>query len=144
MRLPLWAYPNIRAAAALIGVAASTISRRGDLRYLERGDRDKVLAPAEVMRLASIYMQRSLNDVAQELIEGVASRDAGAAAEVTEEVERFFEESRETPEKRERFLAEARRLLPADLYGQVESAVDTEAPDPPGELDGQHPGPAED
>src|SRR5438874_12582321 len=65
----LQAYPNLTAAAEILGVSASTLSRRGDLATEHRGERDIVIAPADVLRLAVIYRKRSLNDVAQALLD---------------------------------------------------------------------------
>jgi len=139
---PLRVHPNLSTAARMIGVDASTISRRKDLRVESRGDRDKVLRPTEVMRLAAIYRQRSLNDVAQDLIEHARVADAEAARAVEAELEGFFER-RSAPRRREDFLGLARQLLPAQLYDQVESAVEARADDPPEELDGAFPLPPE-
>jgi hypothetical protein len=117
-------YPNISAAAAMLGVSVATLSRRDDLARLRRGDRDIALAPGEVLRLASIYRKRSLNDVAQGLLdhaEQTAPEELGA---VEAEVERFFEERAPAREEKERFRELARQLLPADLAGRVEAILD--------------------
>jgi hypothetical protein len=135
---PLRVHPNLSTSARMIGVDVSTISRRKDLQAESRGERDKVLRPTEVMRLATIYRQRSLNDVAQDLIEHARAADADGARAVEIELESFFER-RAAPKRREDFLGMARQLLPAQLYEEVESAVETRAGDPPGELDGAFP-----
>lgn len=119
----LEAYPNIRAAADLIGVSASTVSRRGDLLALHRGERDRVLPAAEVMRLTEIYRKRSLNDVAQDLIDHARKASPSEVARVEEEVEAFFEGLTISDDRRIEFLTLARRLLPASLYREVEAAV---------------------
>jgi hypothetical protein len=119
----LTGYPNISAAAAMLGVSVATISRREDLARLRRGDRDIAIAPGEVLRLAGIYRKRSLNEVAQALLdhaEDAAREDLGV---VEAEVERFFEERVPTREDRERFRELARQLLPADLAGRVEEVL---------------------
>jgi hypothetical protein len=119
----LEAYPNIRAAAALIGISASTLSRREDLLAEHRGERDRVLPAAEVLRLAAIYRKRSLNDVAQDLIDHVRAESPDEAARVEEEVEAFFEGRTISENRRDEFLLLARRLLPASLYKEVEATV---------------------
>jgi hypothetical protein len=119
----LQAYPNLRAAADMIGVSASTLSRRKDLASESRGERDRVLRPAEVLRLASIYRQRSLNDVAQDLIDHAQTSSQEDAARVETEVEAFFERRANSESRRDEFLALARRLLPQPLYEEVEAMV---------------------
>lgn len=119
----LQAYPNIRTAAEIIGVSASTLSRRADLFAERRGERDRVLPATEVLRLAAIFRKRSLNDVAQDLIDHVARTSAGEATRVEEEVEVFFEGRTISDDRRDEFLALARRLLPASLYKEVEATV---------------------
>lgn len=119
----LEAYPNIRTTAEFIGVAASTLSRRGDLGAERRGDRDLVLRAGEVLRLASIYRKRSLNDVAQDLIDYARKASPTEASRVEEEVEAFFDGHTITDNSRTEFLTMARRLLPASLYKEVEAMV---------------------
>jgi hypothetical protein len=119
----LEAYPNIRAAAELIGVSPSTLSRREDLGAEHRGERDRVLRPAEVLRLAAIYRKRSLNDVAQELIDHARKASPDEAPRVEKEVEAFFEGRLMPDNSHSEFLALARRLLPAWLYRKVEETV---------------------
>lgn len=116
-------YPNIRAAAELLGVSASTLSRRPDLRAEGRGERDRVLRASEVLRLAGIYRRRSLNDVAAALIEVAQEASPRDAERVAQEVEAFFEERTVSYERLGEFLALAQRLLPPSLYEQVERAV---------------------
>lgn len=71
-------YPTMSQAARLLGVAASTLSRRADLAVEARGDRDLVLLPAEVLRLARVYRKRSINEVAADLIDlATVSGDGG-------------------------------------------------------------------
>jgi hypothetical protein len=119
----LQAYPNLTAAAKMIGVSASTLSRRDDLVSEPRGDRDRVLRPAEVLRLTSIYRQRSLNDVAQDLIDHARNASSEDADRVEKEVEAFFESRANSDNRRDEFLALARRLLPQSLYSEVEATV---------------------
>ncbi len=118
----LHAYPTLRAVAGFLGVAPSTLSRRSDLRSLSRGERDQVLMPEEVMRLAVIYRKRSLNEVAADLIDHAARSGADEAERTEAAVEAFFE-ARTQRDSAEEFLAQARRHLPVDLYAEVERTV---------------------
>jgi hypothetical protein len=116
-------YPNISAAAAMLEVSVATLSRREDLARLPRGDRDIALAPREVLRLAGIYRKRSLNEVAQDLLDHAEQTAPQERASVEAEVERFFEDRVPTREEKERFRELARQLLPADLAGRVEGVL---------------------
>jgi hypothetical protein len=135
----LRAYPNISTAARMLGVATSTLSRRGDLASEARGERDQVLAPAEVMRLAAVYRKNSLNDVAHDLIELARESSAEDAGRVEGEVEAFFERGAVPAERQEEFLATARLLLPAKLYSEVESSLTETDERLPSAVAGHHP-----
>jgi hypothetical protein len=117
--ISLLAYPTLSEAARLLGVSASTLSRRDDLACERMGERDKRVAAAEVMRLAAVYRKRSLGEVATGLIARTRERVPEHAEHVREEVERFFEQSEPAGLSAREFLAEAERALPADLYEQV-------------------------
>lgn len=138
----LRAHPNTRAAAKMLGIAPSTLSRRGDLSTERRGERDRVLAPGEVLRLATVYRKRSLNDVARDLIELAreesSPEDAGA---VENEVESFFEGRVLSGEDRDEFLATARRLLPPRLLAEVEANLRQPEDELPDSLTGYPPRP---
>lgn len=118
----LHAYPTLSAAARMIGVAPSTLSRRSDLEPLQRGSRDQVLPPAEVLRLAAIYRKRSLNEVAADLIDSAAEHTPADAERVEEALETFFAGHSQKGSADE-FLAQARRHLPDHLYAEVEKSV---------------------
>ena len=135
---PLQAYPNIRAAAEMLGVSASTLSRREDAISERRGERDVVLAPAEVLRLGAIYRKRSLNDVAQDLIDHANEAGDVERRRVEEEVEAFFE-ANSVSAQRDELLRLARRMLPAELYRQIEANLKREAGDPPDLIQGYPP-----
>lgn len=115
-------YPSLSAAASMIGVATSTLSRRGDLDVTDRGARDRVLAPREVLRLAAIYRKRSLNEVAGALIEYAELRAPAEAARIENEVEAFFADrvSGDSPRQGDDLLEELRAHLPSELYEEVE------------------------
>jgi hypothetical protein len=123
----LGAYPNITTASKLMGISAATISRRRDVEKLPRGERDVVLAPAEVLRLAAIYRKRSLNDVGQDLIENARAVSEEDSLAVEAEVERFFEDRVATDEEYKRFRTLARQLLPGELARRVEAVLDEKA-----------------
>ncbi|MFI4978120.1 MAG: hypothetical protein ACHQC8_05545 [Solirubrobacterales bacterium] len=117
--ISLLAYPTLTEAARVLGVSASTLSRRDDLVVERMGERDKRVPAGEVMRLAVVYRKRSLGEVAADLIGRARERSPQHAEHVQEEVERFFEQSVPSVRSESEFLAEAERALPADLYEQV-------------------------
>jgi hypothetical protein len=117
--ISLLAYPTLSEAARLLGVSASTLSRRDDLECERMGERDKRVPAGEVMRLAAVYRKRSLGEVAAGLIARARERAPEHVEHVREEVERFFEQSEHAGLSAEEFLVEAERALPADLYEQV-------------------------
>lgn len=61
-------YPTLNAAARMLGISPSTLCRRKDLAAEARGERDRILRAREVMRLATVYRRRSLNEVGAELL----------------------------------------------------------------------------
>lgn len=132
----LRAYPNLSEAAAILDVSTSTLSRRKDLSTSRRGDRDRVLSAAEVLRLATIYRKRALNDVAQDLLDLGAAGGVGERRDLELEVEAFFEDRELRAEGVEAFIETARRLLPPRLFGEVEGAVRAEVEVPPGQIIG--------
>jgi DNA-binding transcriptional regulator YdaS (Cro superfamily) len=137
----LQAYPNISAAAVMLGVSPATLSRRKDVHRLPRGERDVVIAPAEVLRLATIYRKRSLNDVAQQLLDHARQSASEDANTIERDIEQFFEDRGPTPEDKERFRSQARQLLPADLASAVEAALAQEGEVLPEAVKGWQPRP---
>jgi hypothetical protein len=117
--IPLIAYPTLTEAAGLLGVSASTLSRRSDLEFERMGERDKRLPAGEVMRLAGVYRKRSLGEVAAELIAYARQHCASHAEDVQEQIELHFEQTPAPMLSGSGFLAEARRALPAELYEEV-------------------------
>lgn len=115
----LLAYPTLTEAARLLGVSASTLSRRDDLVVEQMGERDKRIPAGEVMRLAVVYRKRSLGEVSADLIARARESTPQHAEHVQEEVERFFEQGEPPVLLDGAFLAEAERALPAELYEQV-------------------------
>jgi hypothetical protein len=117
--ISLLAYPTLTEAARLLGVSASTLSRRDDLVCERMGERDKRIPAGEVMRLAVVYRKRSLGEVAADLIGRARERSPRDAEHVQEEIERFFEQSESSARSEGAFLTEAKRALPVELYEQV-------------------------
>src|ERR1700677_3951309 len=117
--ISLLAYPTLTEAAGLLGVSASTLSRRDDLVVERMGERDKRVPAGEVMRLASVYRKRSLGEVAADLIGRARESSPESVGHGQEGGERFFEKSMPGVPSESEFLAEAERALPADLYEQV-------------------------
>ncbi|MCW2982945.1 MAG: hypothetical protein JWR63_515 [Conexibacter sp.] len=135
----LRAYPTMSAAARMIGVSPSTLSRRDDCEPLQRGSRDHVLPPAEVMRLAAIYRKRSLNEVAADLVALGAQHGPQDHDRVEDAVEAFFA-GRSRSESVDEFLAQAKRHLPSKLYQEVRKTV-REGDGPPADIVGHVPKP---
>jgi hypothetical protein len=135
----LQAHPNIRTAAAMLGVSASTLSRRQDLASERRGERDVVLAPAEVLRLGAIYRKRSLNDLAQDLLDHAGAVGPGEQRRVEEEMEAFFEGNTASAEQREQLVTLARRFLPADLCERIETILEERGGELPDAIQGYPP-----
>lgn len=117
--ISLLAYPTLTEAAGLLGVSASTLSRREDLLCERMGERDKRVPVGEVMRLAVVYRKRSLGEVAADLISRAQEQSPRDAEHVQEGIERFFEQSEAPVLPNSAFLVEAKRALPAELYEQV-------------------------
>lgn len=118
--ISLLAYPTLSQAADMLGVTASTLSRREDLVFERMGERDKRIPAREVLRQAAIHRRRSINAVAADLVE-YAQRHAPESAQVVQdEVEQFFAELEKPATPASEFLAEAKRALPAKLYREVE------------------------
>ncbi len=124
---PVEAYPSLRLAASLIGVSASTLSRRADIERIAAGRETRIPA-GEVVRLATEYRNRRVSRVAGELIERAApfgdDVQKMVAREVDEALGRDELRDLETPTAVS-FVAQAHRLLPAALARQVETTLST-------------------
>jgi hypothetical protein len=130
------AYPNIRTAAKLLDVAASTLSRRADVQSQARGERDRVLLAGEVLRLASIFRRRSINDVAQDLLD-YADRHAPQETErVAEEIEQYFEDAALGDGSGEQLLTLAHRMLSPALCKKIEAELQASGPALPDVIQG--------
>jgi hypothetical protein len=102
-----------------------------------------VLAPGEVLRLGAIYRKRSINDLAQELIDRAEAIDAHEGRRVEEAVEAFFEQNTVMAE-REELLRLARRRLPTELVDEIEASLARVARPLPDMIYGASPLPDED
>jgi hypothetical protein len=127
----------------MLDVAASTLSRRADLAREARGERDVVLSPSEVLRLGAIYRRRSLNDLAQDLIDHAEAVGVDEKLRVEAEIEAFFEHDTLAAE-REELLRLARRRLPSELIEQIEASFARGAPELPDMIQGYRPMPDSD
>lgn len=134
----LEAYPNLSVAAEMLGVAASTISRRPDLEAEGRGERDRVLAPAEVLRLARIFRKRSINQVAQALLDHAEEFGTDAKAQAERQIEEHFEAYSVEAQINE-LRALARKMLPPELAEQVEKSLERPAGEMPTLVEGYLP-----
>jgi hypothetical protein len=136
----LQAYPNTSEAARMLGVSPSTISRREDLNGESRGERDVVLAPGEVLRLGAIYRKRSLNDVAQALLDLAERVEPEGRPRIAAEIDGFFAERSVTSE-REELLRLAWRLLDPDAAAELEARLARQSPQLPEQIEGWRPAP---
>lgn len=119
------AYPTLRQAATMLGVAAPTLSRLPDLKYIRAGGRDHRIPAGEVLRLTQHFRRRSLEEVAFQLIDYSKTHTLGMESAVTAEVDEYLSQSyRATPEgSLEQFLRDARKLLSPGLFSQVARAA---------------------
>jgi hypothetical protein len=85
------AWPGLREAAKMLGVSASTLSRRRDLDRVLAGQWTR-LRPRQVMTLAKEYHKKAPNEVAVSLIDYAREHAAEHEAAVTAEVEVFLVE----------------------------------------------------
>lgn len=118
----LAAYPTLRQAARMIGVHASSLSRR-DL-PVEHAGREARLSPQLVLELAAHYRRRDEYEVGGALLDHALAHAPDHVAEIEAEIEHYFEKTgeRDAPLDGESFLEEARRHLSPRLYAQVERA----------------------
>ncbi len=125
-RRPVEAYPSMREAASAIGVSASTLSRRVDLTWIEAGQ-EKRIPVAEVIRLGAIYKRRPLSRVAGVMAEWAQRYDDPVRSTLVAEIDEALERAAVVPAvqdaDRDRFLRDARRLLPYALAAQVEASL---------------------
>lgn len=127
---PVWAWPNTRRAARLLGVNPATLSRRGPA--TEVYGQERRVAPTLVLELAErYYRRRDIGIVAAELVavgRELCPDDNDAVEAVERDVEQYFAATHETAREQDDWLDEARKRLPADLYEAVVRATRSEQP----------------
>jgi hypothetical protein len=124
-------FPTLRKTAELIGVDPATLSRRKDVAdRIERRGRESLFPPTLVLELASYYRKRRLSAVASDLTDLAVEQAPDFIDEIEDEIDSALSQLRRPRQKTEAsvFLAEAKRLLAPELYGQVESAYNSHFP----------------
>lgn len=112
-------YPTLSTAAKILGVSASTLSRRDDVQTESRGERDKVVRPAELLRLALVYRKRSLNEVAADLLAHARQHASDTVEGIDEEIESFVEQLEQPSAEVVQLLELAERHLPAKVVAEI-------------------------
>jgi hypothetical protein len=116
------AYPSQRQTAKLLGIKESRLSRaNGEAIKLPGGVR---FPPRVVLELGAAFRQRSLNEVAGDLLEHVHQHAPDYEEHVRSEIDEFFANRSTGPLDPDRFLEEARRTLPRRLFEQVRRAYE--------------------
>ena len=123
---PVEGYPSLRAAAVMIGITPSALSRLADIERVPAG-REQRIPAAEVVRLAGRYRRRSPNRVAAELVERAIAIDRDLEQPIGAEVDDALQRLPVTGASMTSFLDEARRLLPPVLAEQIERALASQA-----------------
>jgi hypothetical protein len=119
---PVWLWPSLRQAAALLRVDPGTLSRRRVL--TERYGQERRLAPTLVLELCDrYYRRRETGELAAALVEHARpqAHDLDELERLEADVERYlaFNRDPKRSEPDDAWLAEAQRRLPAELYKQV-------------------------
>jgi hypothetical protein len=107
----------------MLGVSEARVSR-STFDAIPVGGRSKHYRPRVVLEAAASYRQRSLNEVAGDLVAYAATNAPEHEADVRQEVEDFFATRVTPPIDKERFLDQARRTLPRRLYTQIKRAYE--------------------
>ena len=123
---PVWLWPSLRQAAALLRVDPATLSRRKVA--TERYGQERRLAPTLVLELCDRYYRRGdIGELAAALVEHARpqahSQDELESLET--DVERYLTASRSAQRQGadDAWLTEAQRRLPKDVYQQVLEVV---------------------
>lgn len=125
------AYPTQSAAAAMLCVAESTLSRairRHGIVVQRAGDRDRHVAAGDVLRLNDIFRRKIAEELAGELVAYAETREPSLVDVVAGEVTAGLELLSAPGLDGEGFLDELRRVLPARLYHEVERIYRTTIP----------------
>ena len=111
VEVPVTCYPTRAQTAVMLGVAASTITRRSDLRSVRSGGREHVPA-RRVLELNAEYRKRITTELAHELLEHARAHSGAHAHLVEAELEEFFAAQRpDDALPREQFLKALASML---------------------------------
>jgi hypothetical protein len=133
-------YPSLRKAAEILGVNASTLSRR-DLDVIEMGAQTR-LSARTVMEEAAYFNRRDRNEVAAELVELAEEQAPEVVDAVEAEITDYLQERERAagPTRPEgEWLAEAERFLPHDLFERVRRVYEQAEVGSPRSLSGPAP-----
>lgn len=117
------AYPTQSAAAAMLGVAESTLSRairRHGIVVERAGDRNRHVPAGEVVRLNDVFRRKIAEELAGELVAYAETHEASSADSVEAEVTAALERPSVSRPDGDEFLDELRRVLPASWYREAE------------------------
>lgn len=111
------AYPTLRAAAEILGVNASMLSRLPNLETEARGSQRR-LSPRVMIELARFYRRRAIGEIASDLLDYAYDHAPDYATQIDEAIEVAIGPTTSALDARG-FLAEAKRALPTALYAEV-------------------------
>lgn len=119
---PIWLWPSMRRAAALLRVDPATLSRREVA--TERYGQERRLAPTLVLELCDRYYRRgNIGELAAALVEHARpqARSLDELESLEADIERYLVASRSAQRQSadDVWLREARRRLPEDVYERV-------------------------
>ncbi|HEV3164865.1 MAG TPA: hypothetical protein VGZ22_12620 [Isosphaeraceae bacterium] len=119
------AYPTLSAAAGMVGVAPSTLSRIRDLAVVEIGSHEKRVPPGELLRLGEHYKKVSLNGTAAELLEYARREAPEHEGAIERQIETYFAARSQpaAPMSVADFIALAKAKLPSPLADSIAAAV---------------------
>lgn len=119
------AWPNQRAAAEMLGISESALSRNTDFEFEPVGGQARHYRPRIVLEAGASYKRRSLNAIAAGLLAHASEHGRSEHFEpVKAEIDGFFAHRSTVPIDRERFLRDASRALPRRLFHEVQRAFD--------------------
>lgn len=117
------AYPTQSAAATMLLVAESTLSRairRHGIVVQRAGDRDRHVRARDVLRLNDVFRRKIAEELAGELVAYATAREPSLADAVMAEVSAGLELLTDPQPVGDAFLDELRRVLPARWYRETE------------------------
>lgn len=117
-------WPSLSRAARILGVSASTLSRRRDLETESVGLQELRISPTAIIILAREYRRRVLDEVAFDLAEYARACDPSLVDAIQAEIDQAWAKSAPAVDgSPTEFLQTARALLPEKLFRQVEHAL---------------------